>query len=61
MTIDTSIECIPFKHNPATSPDVSPMCYCSFGILKRAPSKQKPTSIDGLWKDVEDEWKSVGL
>ena len=42
MKIDTCIE--PFQH----SPYVSPMDYRAFGLLKRAISKRKPTTIDGL-------------
>ncbi|GBM20803.1 hypothetical protein AVEN_108253-1 [Araneus ventricosus] len=37
------------------------MDYCTFGLLKRALSKRKPTTIEGLWKVVEEEWKSIPL
>ncbi|GBM01398.1 hypothetical protein AVEN_236217-1 [Araneus ventricosus] len=46
---------------PAKSPDVSPVDYCAFGLLKRALSNHKPTMINGLWKVVEEEWKSIPL
>lgn len=61
MKTDTGIAYIPFQHIPAKSPDVSPMDYCAFGLLKRALSKRKPTTIDGLWKVVEEEWKAIPL
>ncbi|GBO29915.1 hypothetical protein AVEN_208472-1 [Araneus ventricosus] len=57
MTTDTGIAYLAFQHIPAKSPDVSPMDYCAFGLLKIALSKRKPTTIDGLWKVVEEEWK----
>ncbi|GBL89123.1 hypothetical protein AVEN_255253-1 [Araneus ventricosus] len=56
---DTGIAYIPFQHILAKSPEVSPMDYCAFGLLKRANSKQKPTTIDGLWKVVKEEWESI--
>ena len=52
---------IHFLHIPAKSPDVSPIDHCAFGLLKRAFSKPRPTTIVGLWKDVEEEWKSIPL
>ncbi|GBM71830.1 hypothetical protein AVEN_159950-1 [Araneus ventricosus] len=41
----------------AKSRDVPPMDYSAFGLLKRALSMRKPTTIDGLWKVVEEGWK----
>lgn len=32
-----------------------------FNLLKRAISKLKSTSIDGLWKVMEEKWKSIPL
>ncbi|GBL97357.1 hypothetical protein AVEN_170474-1 [Araneus ventricosus] len=61
MKTDIGIAYIPFQHIPTKSPDVSPMDYCAFGLLKRVLSKCKPTTIDGLWKEVEEEWKSIPL
>ncbi|GBM27937.1 hypothetical protein AVEN_146159-1 [Araneus ventricosus] len=58
---DTGIAYIPFQHIPAKSPDVSPMGYRAFGLLKRALPKCKSTTIYGLWKVVEEEWKSIPL
>ncbi|GBM17952.1 hypothetical protein AVEN_111098-1 [Araneus ventricosus] len=61
MKTDTGIAYIPFQHIPVKSPDVSPVeCY-TFGLLKTALSKCKPTTIDGLWNVVQEEWKSIPL
>ena len=30
-----------------------------FGLLKKDPSKLKPTTIDGVWNFVEEKWKSI--
>ncbi|GBO46880.1 hypothetical protein AVEN_39946-1 [Araneus ventricosus] len=61
MKTDTGIAHIPFQYIPTKSPDISPMDYCAFGLVKIVFSKPKPTTIDGLWKVVEEEWKSVPL
>ncbi|GBM51342.1 hypothetical protein AVEN_110799-1 [Araneus ventricosus] len=61
METDTCIAYIPFQHIPAKSPDVSPMDYFAFGLLKRALSKCKPTTIDGLWEVIEEEWRSIPM
>ena len=58
MKIDQSLECIPFQPIPSKSADVSPMDFCAFGLLKRALSKRKPTTIDELWKVEEEELMS---
>lgn len=36
---------------------LSPMDYCAFDLLKRALSKYKYTTINGLWKVMKDEWQ----
>ena len=61
MKIDASTKCIPFQHIPAKSPDISSTANCAFGLLQRAISKHKPATIDGLWKVVDEEWKSLAL
>ncbi|GBM50355.1 hypothetical protein AVEN_208960-1 [Araneus ventricosus] len=63
MKTETGILYIPFQHIPPKSPDVSPMGYCAFGLLKRALSNRKPTTIDGsfTWKVAEKECKSITL
>ncbi|GBN79439.1 hypothetical protein AVEN_138680-1 [Araneus ventricosus] len=61
MKTDTGIAFIPFQHFPGKSPDVSPMDYCAFGLLKRVLSERKPTTIHGFWKVLEEEWKSISL
>lgn len=57
---DTSIAYIPSQHIAVKSLDVSPMNYCAFGLMKRAISKCIPMTI-GLWKVVEEEFKSIPL
>ncbi|KFM72922.1 Transposable element P transposase, partial [Stegodyphus mimosarum] len=52
---DTDIACIHFKSIPAKSPDVSPMDYCVFGLLKRALFKSTLRTIGGLLKIVEED------
>ena len=37
------------------------MVYCAYGLLKRALSKSKPTTIYGLRKVVEEKQKSMAL
>ncbi|GBO14483.1 hypothetical protein AVEN_94971-1 [Araneus ventricosus] len=61
MKTDTGIAFIPFQHIPSKSPDISPMDYCAFGLFKRALSKRKPTTIDGLRKVVEEGWNSIPM
>ena len=50
MKIDLSIEFIPFQRIPAKFPDVLPMDYCAFGLLKITLSKRKPIDINAVWK-----------
>ncbi|GBM32550.1 hypothetical protein AVEN_187105-1 [Araneus ventricosus] len=61
MKTDTEIAYIPFQHISQKSPYVSPMDYWAFGLWKRALSKRKPTTTDGLWKVVEEGLKSIPL
>ena len=65
IKIDTSIECMAFQYIPTMYPDVSPIEYCAFYLLKRVFFKHKPTTIDGLWKIIEENgnqyfWKFYG-
>lgn len=61
MRNETGIEAIPFKCIPPKSPDVSPMDYCAFGLLKQALYKRHPKTLDGLWKIVVEEWNKINL
>ncbi|GBN30660.1 hypothetical protein AVEN_237540-1 [Araneus ventricosus] len=61
METDAVIAYIPIQHIPAKSPDISPMNYRAFSLLKSSLSERKPTRIDGLWKVVAEEWKSLPL
>ncbi|GBN32471.1 hypothetical protein AVEN_194331-1 [Araneus ventricosus] len=60
MKTDAGIAYIPLQHILAKSPDISSKDNCAFGLWKRAVSKRKSTTIDGLLK-VEEEWKSIPL
>ena len=57
----TKIKAIPVKHIPVKSPDVAPMNFCVFGFLKRALARRKPSTLEGLWKVVQDEWEKLSL
>ena len=65
MKIGTSIEYIPFQYIPGKLPDVLPMDYCVLSLLKNirvlSLFKRKPSMINGLWKIVEEKWKSIPL
>ena len=61
MKIDTSIGYVSFQHISAKLPDVSCVVNCAFDMLKRTLSKCKPTTIDGLWKVVDEKWKRIFL
>ena len=54
--IGTITRYMPFQRIFRKSPDVYPINFCGLGILKRVFSKRTPTTIDGLWKIVEEEW-----
>ena len=56
LIIDISIECISFQQIPKK---ISSLDYCAFGPLKRGFSKRKNNTIDGLWKDVEEDWRAI--
>ena len=60
MKIDARTECIPFQHISTMSSDVSPMNYRTFGLFKRALSKLKSTTIDGLCRVMEKKRNRVG-
>ena len=46
--IETGISFIPFPDIPTKTPDISPMDFCGFGLLKQALRTLKPTTLDGL-------------
>jgi hypothetical protein len=55
------INYVPNNRIPIKSPDVAPMDYCVFGLLKYALGKRRPTTLDGLWKAVCEEWDRLDL
>lgn len=61
MEQKTGIKAVPFTDIPTKSPDVSPMDFCAFGLLKSALSKRRPKTLTGLWKAVQEEWDRIPL
>ncbi|KFM73915.1 hypothetical protein X975_19894, partial [Stegodyphus mimosarum] len=57
----TGIEAIPFIDISTKSPDVSPMNFCAFGLLKTALSKRCPKTLTGLWKAVPEKLNRIPL
>ena len=45
MNTDTSIKHMSLQHIPTKSPDVSPMDYCNFGLLKRVLLNANPLRL----------------
>jgi hypothetical protein len=44
---------------PVKSPDLSPMDFFGFGYLKQRLFKRKATTLEGLWKVLQEEWNSI--
>ncbi|GBL81716.1 hypothetical protein AVEN_93492-1 [Araneus ventricosus] len=42
MKTDTGTAYIPFQHIPVKSPELSPLDYCAFGLVKRALLNANP-------------------
>ena len=59
--IETGISFIPFSDIPTKSPDLSPMDFCGFGLLKQALRTRKPTTLDGLWKTCQQCWQEIPM
>ena len=58
---ETGIEAVPFKCIPPKFPDVFPVDYCAFLLLKRTLFKWHPKTLDGLWKIVKEKWSKIIL
>ncbi|GBM08095.1 hypothetical protein AVEN_123005-1 [Araneus ventricosus] len=58
---EMGIKTITFTDISGKSPDVSPMEFCDFGLSKIPLSKRRPTTLCGLWKDVQEEWDKIPL
>jgi [histone H3]-lysine36 N-dimethyltransferase SETMAR len=56
---ETGINYIPRHHIPVKSPDISPMDFCVFGLVKRGLWRHKPKNLKGLWKALQIEWKRL--
>ena len=37
------------------------MDFCVFGCLKRALAQRHPTTLEGLWKTVKEEWDNLDI
>ncbi|CAG7828779.1 unnamed protein product, partial [Allacma fusca] len=46
---------------PVKSPDASPMDFFGFGYLKKRIGRRVPTTENGLWKVLQEEWRRVDL
>lgn len=44
---------------PVKSPDASPMDFFGFGYLKQRLFRRKASTLDGLWKVLQEEWNKV--
>jgi len=58
---ETGISFIPFSDIPAKSPDLAPMDFCAFGLLKSALRNRRPNTLDGLWKVVNECWADIDI
>lgn len=61
MQEQTGIQTIPYSEIPVKSPDASPMDFCGFGLLKSGLGKQRPRTLDGLWKTCKRVWNAIPL
>ena len=55
MEQESEIKTTHFADIPDKTPDVSPMHFCAFGLLKSALSKHRPTTLLRFWKAVQGE------
>ncbi|UYV69740.1 IKK1 [Cordylochernes scorpioides] len=46
---------------PVKSPDVSPLDFYGFGMLKQRLFNRRPKTEAGLWKAAQEEWSNVSL
>jgi histone-lysine N-methyltransferase SETMAR len=44
---------------PVKSPDLSPMDFFGFGYLKQQLFKRKATTLNGVWKAMQEEWNKI--
>ena len=55
------INYIPKHDIPVKSPDIAPMDFCVFGLLKQALWKHHPKDLDELWKLTQREWRKIPM
>jgi len=56
---EMGINVIETKNIPVRSPDVAPLDFYCFGMLKQRLFKRRPTTLDGLWNVLKDEWSKI--
>jgi [histone H3]-lysine36 N-dimethyltransferase SETMAR len=44
---------------PVKSPDISPMDFFGFGFLKQKLFQRRATTLNGVWKSLNEEWNKV--
>jgi hypothetical protein len=44
---------------PVKSPDLTPMDFFGFGFLKQRLFNRKASTINGVWKLVQEEWNKI--
>jgi hypothetical protein len=57
----TGIRYISPCHTPVKSPDIAPMDFSMFGILKTRLWKYKPRTVTGLWNASKKVWKNIPM
>jgi hypothetical protein len=44
---------------PVKSPDIAPLDFFGFGFLKQALFQRRSTTLNGVWKSLNEEWNKV--
>ncbi|GBM47900.1 hypothetical protein AVEN_104469-1 [Araneus ventricosus] len=52
---------VPFSDISAKSPDVSPVYFYAFDLLRYELCERRLTTLFGLWKAVQEEWDNILL
>lgn len=56
---NTGIRLLPNKEIPVKSPDASPMDFYGFGALKQRLVLRRASTLDGVWKVLNEEWNRL--
>ena len=57
----TGMTIISNKDIPVKSPDISPMDFYGFGVLKQRLKHRRARTVPGLWKVMNSEWNQIGV